>query len=70
MKYEFANSLNAIVRSSKTTRWLRAVEMLSSDPIFMESDVPSILQSENEDGSQTELDETDLMDQGTDEEKN
>ncbi|WP_339283542.1 AAA family ATPase [Paenibacillus sp. FSL R5-0486] len=69
LKYEFANSLNAIVRSSKTTRWLRAVEMLSSDPIFMESDVPSILQSENEDGSQTELDETDLMDQGTDEEK-
>lgn len=45
LKYDFANSLYAIKSSRKITRWLRAVEMLSADPIFDEADVPSILEA-------------------------
>ncbi len=48
LKYEFANSLNAIFSSSKTTRWLRVIEMLSTDPIFEEANVPSILKWEED----------------------
>ncbi|MFC5465964.1 AAA family ATPase [Lederbergia graminis] len=43
LKQEFASSLHAIKSSSKTTRWLRAIEMLTADPIFKEADVASIL---------------------------
>ncbi len=43
LRFDFARSLHSIKSSSKTTRWLRAVDMLSADPIFKESDVASIL---------------------------
>lgn len=48
LKYEFATSLDAIKSSNKTTRWLRAVEMLSADPIFLDANVPGILEDQEE----------------------
>lgn len=70
LKYEFANSLHAITKSNKTTRWLRAVEMLTADPIFMEADVPSILEpQEGEEEFLTQLDNIEQAEQDSYEEK-
>ncbi|SCW87262.1 AAA domain-containing protein, putative AbiEii toxin, Type IV TA system [Paenibacillus tianmuensis] len=49
LKYDFANSLDSIKSSNKTVRWLRAVEMLCADPIFSDSNVPSILERQEAD---------------------
>lgn len=43
LKYEFAKSLYSIISSNKTKSWIRAMEMLDTDPIFKDADVPKIL---------------------------
>jgi predicted ATPase len=58
LKHEFARSLHAIKSSSKTTRWLRAIEMLTADPIFKEADVASILRADEEDIVHEDNDDT------------
>lgn len=60
LKYEFANSLHAIKSSNKTTRWLRAVDMLTSDPIFEAADVPSILETDEADDGVFDFFETNV----------
>lgn len=60
LKFEFANSLHSIKSSNKTTRWLRAVEMLSADPIFSDSDVPSILAGGDDDEELTPQEENEM----------
>lgn len=57
LKHEFARSLHAIKSSSKTTRWLRAIDMLTADPIFKEADVASILRPHEEDAMLEDFDD-------------
>jgi ABC-type branched-subunit amino acid transport system ATPase component len=51
LKFDFAKSLHSIKSSRKLTRWLRAVDKLSADPIFDESNVPGILEPQEDDGN-------------------